>query len=67
MPGNLTSSGEIGMSFAVFWNFLGLGLLILFVPKLTTAFGRGNQDDGHTNLLSLFVYVLSIPAKNRVY
>jgi hypothetical protein len=55
MPRNLTSREEIGMSFAVFWNFLGLGLLILFVPKLDTAFGRGNQNDGHTNLLSLFV------------
>jgi hypothetical protein len=28
------------MSFSVMINFLGLGLLVLFVPELTKAFGR---------------------------
>lgn len=42
------------MSFAVFWNFLGLGLLITFFPRMTYAFGHGSFDDGQTNLLALF-------------
>lgn len=62
-PECLTYCAEIGMSFAVFWNFLGLGLLILFVPKLTSAFGKRDQDDGHTNLLALFVCVLPFSPK----
>lgn len=34
---------EVGMSFSVMVNFLGLGLLVLFVPELTTEFhGEGN-------------------------
>lgn len=33
---------EVGMSFSVMVNFLGLGLLILFVPRLTQALGGGN-------------------------
>ncbi|KAE9378467.1 MFS general substrate transporter [Stipitochalara longipes BDJ] len=37
---------EIGMSWAVFWNFLGAGLLALFVP-------RGFQW-GHSRLFGLF-------------
>jgi hypothetical protein len=32
---------EVGMSFSVMVNFLGLGLLVLFVPSLTKAFGHG--------------------------
>ncbi|RJE24915.1 Sugar and other transporter [Aspergillus sclerotialis] len=31
---------EVGMSFSVMVNFLGLGLLILFVPELTLKFGH---------------------------
>ncbi|KAI9792520.1 MAG: hypothetical protein M1816_002040 [Peltula sp. TS41687] len=48
---------EAGMSFAVFWNFLGLGLLIIFIPRLTYAFGHGSgrsSADGQTNFLALF-------------
>ncbi|KAF4768891.1 hypothetical protein HAV15_008382 [Penicillium sp. str.  len=34
---------EVGMSFSVMVNFLGLGLLVLFVPQLTSRFrGEGN-------------------------
>ncbi|KAJ5531254.1 hypothetical protein N7527_004647 [Penicillium freii] len=34
---------EVGMSFSVMVNFLGLGLLVLFVPQLTSEFhGEGN-------------------------
>ena len=35
------------MSFAVFWNLFGAGLLLLFVPAITTAWGE-------TRLLGLF-------------
>ncbi|KAG2421213.1 hypothetical protein HFD88_000829 [Aspergillus terreus] len=42
---------EVGMSFSVMVNFLGLGLLVLFVPALTDAFGPHN---GQSNLLFLF-------------
>jgi hypothetical protein len=45
---------EAGMSVSVMANFLGLGLLVLFVPQLTYAFGRGNSTDGQSNLLALF-------------
>ncbi|PYH93161.1 MFS transporter [Aspergillus ellipticus CBS 707.79] len=47
---------EVGMSFSVMINFLGLGRLVLFVPSLTTAFGGNNQNDakGKSNLLFLF-------------
>jgi hypothetical protein len=38
------------MSFSVMVNFLGLGLLVLFVPAITHAFG----DDGNTILLFIF-------------
>jgi hypothetical protein len=36
------------MSFSVMINFLGLGLLVLFVPQLTMAF------NGNANLLFFF-------------
>lgn len=36
------------MSFAVMVNFLGLGLLVLFVPTLTEKFGH-NIECGHPN------------------
>jgi hypothetical protein len=35
------------MSFAVFWNLFGAGLLLLFVPAITTSWGE-------TRLLGLF-------------
>lgn len=38
---------EAGMSFAVFWNLLGAGVLALIVPQLTYSLG-------HTGLLGLF-------------
>jgi len=38
---------EVGMSFAVFWNFLGAGLLALFTPSLAYALTK-------TGLLALF-------------
>jgi hypothetical protein len=37
------------MSFAVFWNFLGAGLVGLFVPKLIDV-----KVMGHTAILGLF-------------
>ena len=47
------------MSFAVMVNFLGLGLLVLFVPKLTAVFANGTECGkpncpGQANLLFLF-------------
>ncbi|KAB8075213.1 hypothetical protein BDV29DRAFT_190429 [Aspergillus leporis] len=42
---------EVGMSFSVMVNFLGLGLLILFVPRLTDALG----EYGESKLCFLFV------------
>ncbi|KAL3455338.1 hypothetical protein BJX64DRAFT_297732 [Aspergillus heterothallicus] len=51
---------EVGMSFSVMVNFLGLSILILFVPPLTTAFSpKGPDHDssrliGQSNLLFLF-------------
>ncbi|KAI9040381.1 uncharacterized protein KD926_008338 [Aspergillus affinis] len=55
-PVPFTFSAEVfplafrGMSFSVMINFLGLGLLVMFVPKLTEAFG----SNGFSNLLFLF-------------
>ncbi|KAJ0423941.1 major facilitator superfamily domain-containing protein [Aspergillus carlsbadensis] len=52
---------EVGMSFSVMVNFLGLSILILFVPPLTNAFSPTNMDDrdsarllGQSNLLFFF-------------
>ncbi|OJJ29783.1 hypothetical protein ASPWEDRAFT_177523 [Aspergillus wentii DTO 134E9] len=55
---------EVGMSFSVMINFLGLGLLVLFVPKLTEVLGKDSTNDnelylrqsrfGQSNLLFLF-------------
>ncbi|KAF7596889.1 hypothetical protein BBP40_011934 [Aspergillus hancockii] len=42
---------EVGMSFSVMVNFLGLGLLVLFVPILTNALGQY----GESNLCFLFM------------
>ncbi|PIG80406.1 putative 2-5A-dependent ribonuclease [Aspergillus arachidicola] len=35
---------EVGMSFSVMVNFLGLGLLVLFVPQLTKALGQYGES-----------------------
>ncbi|KAB8228805.1 major facilitator superfamily domain-containing protein [Aspergillus alliaceus] len=47
---------EVGMSFSVMVNFLGLGLLVLFVPKLASALG---EEYGYSNLCFLFTWALS--------
>ncbi|KAE8336673.1 hypothetical protein BDV24DRAFT_178338 [Aspergillus arachidicola] len=44
---------EVGMSFSVMVNFLGLGLLVLFVPQLTKALGQY----GESKLCFLFTWV----------
>ncbi|BCS23645.1 uncharacterized protein APUU_40089S [Aspergillus puulaauensis] len=47
---------EVGMSFSVMVNFIGLSILILFVPRLTIKFTPSGKDDlyGHSNLLFAF-------------
>ena len=45
---------EQGMSFAVFINLFGAGLLTLFVPELTTALSNHNGN-GQSSLLGVFV------------
>lgn len=70
---------EVGMSISVMVNFLGLGLLVLFVPELTDAFG-GRASNCNTNpaecqdasrtgqarLLGLFAYeVLHLPVSRN--
>lgn len=47
---------EVGMSFSVMVNFLGLSILILFVPKLTSVLGADDHL-GHSNLLFAFTWV----------
>ncbi|EIT75055.1 permeases of the major facilitator [Aspergillus oryzae 100-8] len=47
---------EVGMSFSVMVNFLGLGLLVLFVPKLTDALG----NYGESKLCFLFMWVFPV-------
>lgn len=57
---------EVGMSFSVMINFLGLGLLVLFVPKLANIFGRGTQcgpngDESHCDgQAKLFFFFRSV-------
>jgi hypothetical protein len=53
------------MSFSVMVNFLGLSILILFVPPLTNAFSPKDMEDqdsarllGQSNLLFFFTYDL---------
>lgn len=50
---------EVGMSFSVMVNFIGLSILILFVPRLTIKFTPSGKDDlyGHSNLLFAFTCV----------
>ncbi|KAJ6012311.1 Major facilitator superfamily domain general substrate transporter, partial [Penicillium canescens] len=58
---------EVGMSFSVMINFLGLGLLVLFVPQLTMAFnGKANLlfFFSAMNLLSLILIFLLVPETN---
>ncbi|KAM0091233.1 hypothetical protein ACP6JD_005432 [Aspergillus fumigatus] len=51
---------EVGMSFSVMVNFLGLSLLVLFVPRLTTILSPNGPSArkarllGQSNLLFLF-------------
>ncbi|EDP53397.1 hypothetical protein AFUB_045720 [Aspergillus fumigatus A1163] len=53
-------SVEVGMSFSVMVNFLGLSLLVLFVPRLTTILSPNGPSArkarllGQSNLLFLF-------------
>jgi hypothetical protein len=60
-------SVEVGMSFSVMVNFLGLSLLVLFVPRLTTILSPNGPSArearllGQSNLLFLFRYVLLLP------
>lgn len=59
------------MSISVMVNFGGLGLLVLFVPKLTEVFGGHTTEcegvacqdaslNGQAGLLGMFAYVLRI-------
>ncbi|KAL4754383.1 hypothetical protein BDW72DRAFT_214284 [Aspergillus terricola var. indicus] len=46
---------EVGMSFSVMVNFLGLGLLVLFVPRITRSWSpTENERVGQRNVLLLF-------------
>ncbi|KAL4798755.1 hypothetical protein BDV19DRAFT_376638 [Aspergillus venezuelensis] len=47
---------EVGMSFSVMVNFLGLGLLVLFAPRITRGWSpdADNERIGQRNLLLLF-------------
>ncbi|KAL4761393.1 major facilitator superfamily domain-containing protein [Aspergillus foveolatus] len=46
---------EVGMSFSVMANFLGLGLLVLFVPRITRSWSPiENERVGQRNVLLLF-------------
>ncbi|KAL3482058.1 general substrate transporter [Aspergillus californicus] len=46
---------EVGMSFSVMVNFLGLGLLVLFVPRITRSWpSGGNERIGQRNILFIF-------------
>ncbi|KAE8383105.1 MFS transporter [Aspergillus bertholletiae] len=61
---------EVGMSFSVMVNFLGLGLLVLFVPKLTGAWdGSGGYGQSHLcfvftglNVLAFILVFLFVPS-----
>lgn len=47
---------EVGMSFAVFCNLFGAGILTLFVPSLTKALGNNHHQDptGQSRTLAIF-------------
>ncbi|KAJ5593074.1 hypothetical protein N7537_009978 [Penicillium hordei] len=60
---------EVGMSFSVMVNFLGLGLLVLFVPQLTSKFhGEGNLlfFFSGLNLLALVLIFFLVPETKDV-
>ncbi|KAJ5680306.1 hypothetical protein N7536_011445 [Penicillium majusculum] len=60
---------EVGMSFSVMVNFLGLGLLVLFVPQLTSRFrGEGNIlfFFSGLNLLALVLIFFLVPETKDV-
>ncbi|OQD69216.1 hypothetical protein PENPOL_c002G03242 [Penicillium polonicum] len=60
---------EVGMSFSVMVNFLGLGLLVLFVPQLTSKFhGEGNLlfFFSGLNLLALILIFFFVPETKDV-
>ncbi|KAJ5854643.1 hypothetical protein N7534_007186 [Penicillium rubens] len=60
---------EVGMSFSVMINFLGLGLLVLFVPELTKAFGRQAHllfFFSGMNVLALILIFLLVPETKDV-
>ncbi|KAJ5252537.1 hypothetical protein N7489_002947 [Penicillium chrysogenum] len=60
---------EVGMSFSVMINFLGLGLLVLFVPELTKAFGRQAHllfFFSGMNVLTLILIFLLVPETKDV-
>ncbi|KAJ5472387.1 hypothetical protein N7530_006388 [Penicillium desertorum] len=60
---------EVGMSFSVMINFLGLGLLVLFVPELTKAFGRQSHllfFFSGLNVLALILIFLLVPKTKDV-
>ncbi|KAK4869346.1 hypothetical protein LT330_006346 [Penicillium expansum] len=60
---------EVGMSFSVMVNFLGLGILVLFVPQLTRKFhGEGNLlfFFSGLNLLALILILFLVPETKDV-
>ncbi|KAJ5395329.1 uncharacterized protein N7487_009632 [Penicillium crustosum] len=61
---------EVGMSFSVMVNFLGLGLLVLFVPQLTSRFhGEGNLlffFSGLNLLALILIFFLSIEQQKNI-
>ncbi|KAL5002106.1 hypothetical protein BDV10DRAFT_181795 [Aspergillus recurvatus] len=62
---------EVGMSFSVMVNFLGLGLLVLLVPFITSEFGLyGNSYllylFGGLDLLAFVLVFLFVPSTGRI-
>ncbi|KAL5051878.1 general substrate transporter [Aspergillus fruticulosus] len=62
---------EVGMSFSVMVNFLGLGLLVLLVPFITSEFGLyGNSYllylFGGLDLLAFALVFLFVPSTGRI-
>ncbi|KAL6238637.1 hypothetical protein BDW75DRAFT_201252 [Aspergillus navahoensis] len=62
---------EVGMSFSVMVNFLGLGLLVLLVPIITSEFGLyGNSYllylFGGLDLLAFVLVFLFVPSTGRI-
>ncbi|KAL4904902.1 hypothetical protein BDW74DRAFT_153733 [Aspergillus multicolor] len=62
---------EVGMSFSVMINFLGLGLLVLLVPFITRAFGSNGNSYllylfGGLDLLAFGLVFLFVPSTGRI-